>query len=88
MMRLEDSYLPFDQCFSSCFIEPVRQKQFKFDIEEPGMSMQLHNKKPARQTHQWAPVLSYKKLYDDPKLLLSMERKKARIVSSIRDRQV
>lgn len=36
----------------------------------------------------WRPVLSYKKLCTEPKFIMSLERKKARIITSIRDRQV
>ena len=49
--------------------------------------MHISNKKP-QQNNSWVPVLSYKRLYDEPKFILSLERKKARIISGIRDRQV
>lgn len=36
----------------------------------------------------WRPVLTYKKLYSEPKFILSLERRKARIITGLRDRQV
>ena len=36
----------------------------------------------------WRPILQTKKLNEDPKFIMSLERKKARIISGIRDKQI
>lgn len=78
--------------FSSNEIYIVKPQTYNFEVKLPDkINSYTFNKsmtvrvRPLRENIQWKPKLPSKKLFEDPKFFMSLERKKVRVINGLRD---
>jgi hypothetical protein len=67
-------------------MSPIHQKIFRFNGFHSPILTNMTKKMNQTQTEaqSWQPVVTHKKVRLDPRFILSMERRKVRIISAIR----
>ena len=78
--------------FSSSTILAVAPHTYDFEFKAPDkVGSARFNKSmtvkvgPLREQITWKPKIPSKKLFEEPKFLLSLERKKVRVINGLRD---